>query len=77
MRINKQAPLFGFHLPLQVWLYKIFPSAAKNFANRVDMDVIPKMLAWVPSEQPTFARVDEVLFSVAGDEVVLAVTNLI
>ena len=60
---NSNYNLFGFQLPLQVWLYEIFPSIADNFANRVDVDTIPRMLGWVPSEQSTFARVDEVLFS--------------
>ena len=51
MRIKKQAQndqvkfergitsfhynLFGFHLPLQVWLYEIFPSVVENFTNLV------------------------------------------
>ena len=31
--INSRYNLFSFHLPLQVWLYEIFPNVAKNFAN--------------------------------------------
>ena len=58
---NSHYNLFSFHLPLQVWLYEIFPIVTKNFANKVDEEAIPRMLGWVPSEQPTFARVNAVL----------------
>ena len=58
---NSHYNLYDFHLPLQVWLYELFPSVSENFTNRVNANAILRIFASVPSEQPTFARVDEVL----------------
>ena len=57
---NSHYNLFVSTFLFQVWLYELFPSVVENFANRVDVDAISRMLTWVPSKQPTFARVDEV-----------------
>ena len=67
--LNSQYNLFGLHLPLQVWLYETFPNVAARFATKANEVAKPRMLDWVPTKQPMFARVEEVLFFVLGDEV--------
>ena len=65
---NSHYNLFGFHLSLQVWLYKTFLDVTVSFVTKAHEVAIPRMLGWVPAEHLMFARVEEVLFSVSGDE---------
>ena len=51
--LNSYHNLFGFHLPLQVWLYETFLDVLASFVTKANEVVIPRMLNWVPTEQPT------------------------